>query len=106
MRRGHWSFDVGYFIVSALTEDDRRRHAADLVELYRQALDIPEQERPTAKEAWLRFRSSMSYGLAIWVTTGAEDHYQKPEICANLSRRFATAFLELNTRGALQELGF
>ncbi|HSW12055.1 MAG TPA: phosphotransferase [Solimonas sp.] len=106
MRRGHWSFDVGYFIVSALAEDDRRRHAADLVELYRQALEIPEQECPTKEEAWLRFRSSMPYGLAIWITTGAEDHYQKPEICANLSRRFASAFLELDTEGALQELGF
>jgi hypothetical protein len=106
MRRGHWSFDVGYFIVSALSEDDRRRHAADLVELYRQALEVPERERPTAREAWLRFRSSTPYGLAIWVTTGAEDHYQKPEICAKLSRRFATAFLELDAQDALRDLGF
>lgn len=105
MRKGHWSFDVGYFIISALGEDDRRQHAADLVEAYRKALDIPEADRPSAEEAWLYFRSSPPYGLAIWVTTGAEDHYQKPEICANLSSRFASAFLDLDTPSALSALG-
>lgn len=105
MRKGHWSFDVGYFIISALEEDDRRKHAADLVEEYRKALDVPESDRPTREEAWLHFRTSPPYGLAIWITTGAEDHYQKPEICANLSRRFASAFIDLDTPAALSSLG-
>lgn len=105
VRQGHWSFDVGYFIISALEEEDRRAHAADLVEEYRLALDVPEEDRPSAEEAWLRFRSSTPYGLAIWVTTGAEDGYQKPEICQNLSRRFASAFKDLDTPSAMQALG-
>ena len=58
VRRGHWSHDVGYFLQSALTEDDRRRSEADLVEEYRRSLDVPDDSRPTAEEAWLRYRAS------------------------------------------------
>lgn len=105
VRRGHWSFDVGYFLISALDVETRREHAAALVEEYRAALDVPEDERPGADEAWLRFRSATAYGLAIWVTTGAEDGYQSPEICGNLARRFGQAFVDLDTPGALDELG-
>lgn len=105
VRRGHWSFDVGYFVISALDVEDRRQHAADLVEAYRTALEVPDLDRPTAEEAWLQFRSSTAYGLAIWVTTGAEDGYQAPAICENLVARFGTAYLDLDTTGALAELG-
>jgi hypothetical protein len=105
VRRGHWSFDVGYFIISALDVIDRQAHAADLVETYRNALDVPDTQRPTRDEAWTRFRSSPPYGLAIWITTGAEDQYQAPEICANLANRFGHAFLDLDTPDALDRLG-
>ena len=105
LRRGHWSFDVGYFIISALDVADRRTHAAELVETYRSALEVDETERPSTEEAWLRFRSSPPYGLAIWVTTGAEDKYQAPEICANLVSRFGHAFVDLDTPAALHQLG-
>ncbi|MGC1510856.1 phosphotransferase [Ketobacter sp.] len=103
VRRGHWSFDVGYFIISALSEEDRRTHAKDLIAIYLDALDLPEADRPDSEEAWWRFRCSPAYGLAIWVTTGAEDNYQLPVICQNLSKRFGSAFLELDTRAALDE---
>jgi hypothetical protein len=105
VRSGHWSFDVGYFIISALDVETRRTHAAELVELYRTFLEVPETERPTAAEAWLRFRTSTAYGLAIWVTTGAEDGYQAPEICQNLAGRFGQAYVDLDTPAALTELG-
>ncbi|WP_426574603.1 phosphotransferase [Aquihabitans sp. McL0605] len=105
VRRGNWSFDVGYFIISTLDVADRRAHAADLIELYRRALDVPDAQRPTSEEAWTRFRASPPYGLAIWITTGAEDQYQAPEVCASLANRFAHAFLDLDTPAALQELG-
>jgi len=104
VRRGHWSFDVGYFIISCLNEEDRRLHSPGLVEVYRQALQIPEHERPSREEAWLRFRASPAYGLAIWVTTGAEDNYQSPAICASLAGRFGAAFVELETPLAIERL--
>jgi hypothetical protein len=105
VRRGHWSFDVGYFLVSSLAVGDRRVHARELVETYRRALEVSEARRPGSDDAWLRFRSSTPYGLAIWITTGAEDGYQAPEVCANLAERFGTAFEDLDTPGALAQLG-
>ncbi len=105
VRKGHWSYDVGYFIISALDENDRRHFAQDLVECYRKALDVPRDDRMSSADAWLRFRSSPPYGLAIWVTTGAEDQYQRPEICTRLAARFASAFVDLNTPEALARLG-
>jgi hypothetical protein len=105
VRRGNWSFDVGYFLVSALDVDTRRAHAQTLVEEYRTALDVAEHERPTSEEAWLRFRSATAYGLAIWITTGAEDGYQSPAVCGALAHRFGHAFVDLDTPGALTELG-
>jgi hypothetical protein len=105
VRRGHWSFDVGYFIISALDIADRQAHAPELVEVYRRALDVPEAERPSREDAWQRFRMSTPYGLAIWVTTGAEDGYQDPEICQNLAARFGQAFLDLDTPSALRDFG-
>ena len=90
---------------TALDVDARRAHAPDLLEIYRTALDVPEIERPSREEAWHRFRMSTPYGLAIWVTTGAEDGYQDPEICQNLAARFGQAFLDLDTPSALTDFG-
>lgn len=104
VRRGHWAFDMGYFIVSALSVEDCRSCEADLVEEYRNALEVPEGERPTAQEAWLQYRATPAYGLTIWVTTGAEDGYQSPAVCQNLSHRFGAAYVDLDTRLALAEL--
>ena len=57
VRRGNWSHDVGYFLVSALTVADRRRSEAELIEAYRGALAPPGGERPSKEEAWLRYRA-------------------------------------------------
>ena len=105
VRSGNWSFDVGYFLISALDVESRRTHAQGLLEEYRTALDVPEHERPSPDEAWLRFRSATAYGLAIWITTGAEDGYQSPEVCGSLAQRFGQAFVDLDTPAALDELG-
>lgn len=101
VRTGHWSHDVGYFLVGALAEDDRRRSEADLVEEYRRALDVPDGARPTAAEAWLRYRASAAHGLAIWLSTLGTDGWQSREISLTLARRYATAFAELDTRTTL-----
>jgi len=105
VRRGNWAYDVGYFIISALDVADRRTFAADLIEEYRKALDVPAADRPTSEEAWLRFRTTPAYGLPIWVATGAEDGFQSSEVCANLVKRFGTAFLDLDTPSALKKGG-
>ncbi|HTZ70121.1 MAG TPA: phosphotransferase [Acetobacteraceae bacterium] len=101
VRRGEWSQDAGYFLVSALTEKDRRAHEKSLIEEYRQALDVPDAQRPSAAEAWLRYRASAAYGLAIWLSTLGTDGYQRREVSLALAKRFTAAFLELGTLNAL-----
>lgn len=105
VRRGNWSHDVGYFLVSALTVADRRRSEAELIEAYRGALAPPGGERPSKEEAWLRYRASSAYGLAVWLATLGTDTSQRREVCMRLCERYAAAFLELDSTDALTSLG-
>jgi sulfur transfer complex TusBCD TusB component (DsrH family) len=104
VRRGNWSHDVGYFIQSALTPEDRRASEVDLVEEYRRSLEIPDPDRPTAEEAWTRYRVSPAHGLVVWLATASGDVHSR-EICLALIERYAAAFVELDTPGALDALG-
>jgi aminoglycoside phosphotransferase (APT) family kinase protein len=104
VRRGEWSQDVGYFLISALKEDDRRSSEADLVEEYRKALDGPSDQIPSASEAWLRYRATPAYGLAIWLSTLGTDGWQPREVSMVLAQRYASAFVELETMSALEAL--
>ena len=101
VRRGGWSQDVGYFLISALTEVDRRAHERSLLEEYRRTLEVPAGERPSAQAVWERYRATPAYGLAIWLSTLGTEGYQSQEVSMTLSQRFASAFLELHTLSAL-----
>lgn len=105
VRWGNWSQDVGYFLVSALTEEDRRAGEAELLEIYRNALELPAARRPSADEIRWRYRASPAYGLAIWLSTLGTDGWQSREVCLALARRFASAFVELDSLSALEHLG-
>jgi hypothetical protein len=104
LRRGSWSQDVGYFLVSALTEQDRRNHETDLLAAYREALDVPATQMPTREDCWLHYRASAAYGLAIWLSTLGTDGWQSRDISLALAQRFAAAFVELDCRSALRQL--
>ncbi|CAO5171218.1 Aminoglycoside phosphotransferase [Frankia sp. AiPs1] len=99
--RGGWCQDVGYFLVGALTVEDRRQHERALIAEYRDALDLPEQARPSIDLAWLRYRASAAYGLAIWLSTLGTDGWQRHEISLALTERYAAAFADLDTPAAL-----
>lgn len=105
VRRGNWSQDVGYFLVGALEEDDRRPSERRLIEEYLGALSVPPEERPGGAEAWLRYRASAAYGLAIWLSTLGSDGFQSQEVSLALARRYALAFVELGSLEALADLG-
>jgi aminoglycoside phosphotransferase (APT) family kinase protein len=101
-RRGNWSLDLGYFLQGALTIEDRRSAERDLLTEYRNALDLPTDELPTADEVWLRYRASVAHGLAIWMATSSGgDAWQTAEISTTLAQRYSIAFLDLETRAAL-----
>jgi hypothetical protein len=106
VRRGNWSLDLGYFLQGALTIKDRRRGERDLVDEYRGALTLPDDEMPTADEVWLRYRASVAHGLAIWIATlSGGDAWQRPEICLEFAQRYSAAFVDLETRAALDVIG-
>lgn len=105
VRRGNWSLDVGYFLQGALTIDDRRSAERDLIDEYRATLDLPAAELPSSDELWLRYRASVAHGLAIWIATlSGGDAWQRPEICLALAQRYAAAFVDLETRSALDAI--
>jgi hypothetical protein len=104
LRRGNWSQDVGYFLVSALTAEDRRSNETALLEMYRGSLEIPNAQLPTEEQAWLQYRAASVYGLAIWLSTLGTDGWQSREISMTLAQRFAAAFVELDCLSALQHI--
>jgi hypothetical protein len=104
-RRGNWSLDLGYFMQGALTIEDRRSAERRLLEEYRNALTLPAEELPTADEIWLRYRASVAHGLAIWMATASGgDAWQSAEISVTLAQRYSTAFVDLETRAALDAI--
>jgi Phosphotransferase enzyme family len=104
LRRGNWSQDVGYFLVSALTEEDRRNNERTLLEVYRSALEVPQDQLPTVEQAWLQYRAAPAYGLAIWLSTLGTDGWQSREISLTLAQRFAAAFVELDSLSVLHQI--
>lgn len=104
LRRGSWAHDAGYFLVSALTVEDRRRSEAELIEAYRTQLDVPDEQKPTADDAWLRYRATPAYGLAVWLATLGSEGAQTPEVCLALCERYGHAYAELGTEEAIEAL--
>jgi hypothetical protein len=71
----------------ALPEEDRRRGEADLVQEYCSSLGI-------------------AHGLIIWLVTSASaKQVHSLQICLAMVQRYATAFAELDTPGALNVMG-
>lgn len=102
VRRGNWSQDVGYFLVSALTEEDRRLHEKQLLQVYLEHLVVPAEQLPTPGQAWMQYRTTPAYGMPIWLSTLGTDGWQSREISTLLAERFAAAFVELDTLSALR----
>ncbi|MYR06849.1 phosphotransferase [Gordonia sp. SID5947] len=105
VRRGNWSLDLGYFLQGALTVDDRRHSERDLLTEYRDALALPESEKPAADEILLGYRTSVAHGLTLWLcTASAGELWQRPDIARALARRYSVAYADLDTREAISEL--
>lgn len=101
VRRGNWVQDVGYFVVGSLKVEDRRAHERALLDIYRDALQLPGTDLPTRDEMWLRYRQSPAYGLAVWLSTLGTDGWQPHPISLALADRYAAAMVDLETVEAL-----
>ncbi len=104
-RRGNFGLDLGYFLQGAVTTADRRAHERELLEVYRDALDLPTDEMPSADEVWLRYRASAAHGLTLWLcTASAGELWQRPDIALALAQRYSAAYDDLHTREAIADL--
>jgi hypothetical protein len=102
VRRGNWSLDLGYFLQGALTVEDRRRCEDDLLREYLDELTLPNDEKPSLAEVWLRYRASVAHGLTLWLcTASAGELWQRPDIATALAQRYSAAYADLDTRAAL-----
>lgn len=99
VRTGSWSHDVGYFLGSALSVEDRRHNERELLKGYLEELG---SAAPSFDEAWLRYRQTPAYGLLIWLNTIGYGGYQSDEICLTTIERFGRAFDDLDTATAVQ----
>lgn len=100
---GDHCLDLGYFLQGALTVEDRRTHEDALVEHYLDSLALPDDEVPDRNDVWLRYRASAAHGLTLWLATAASN-WQRPEVSAALSERYAVAFCDLETAAAAAAL--
>jgi aminoglycoside phosphotransferase (APT) family kinase protein len=104
-RRGNWSLNLGYFLQGALTVEDRRRSEQQLLEEYRDALGLPDDEMPSLDEIWLRYRASVAHGLTLWLCTASAGEWQRTDISVALAKRYSTAYADLHTADALESIG-
>jgi hypothetical protein len=97
---GHWSWDVGFFIVGGLEIEDRRAHARSLLEHYRnRLLEHGVADAPSLDEMWTAFRRTPIYGLMMWLNT--PESSQPDAYAVATSQRFTAASADLDTLAAL-----
>ena len=100
-RVGHWSHDVGYFLVGSLDIADRRAHESDLLAGYLDALSRAGAAEPSWDSAWARYRATPAFGLATWLHTLSFGTFQPADLCVATIRRFAAAYDDLETAHSL-----
>jgi Ser/Thr protein kinase RdoA (MazF antagonist) len=96
-RTGHWSHDVGYFIVSSLEVEDRRSHERELLAGYVDALRSTGIDGPQPEHAWERYRATPAFGLGTWMHTLSAGSFQPIDVCLATIRRFGAAYDDLET---------
>jgi hypothetical protein len=102
VHRGHWVYDVAYFLPSALTVDDRRAHERALLRGYLDRLAAAGVEAPSFDDAWLAYRAQVLYGLMVWLPV--PDQMQPDEVVTAYTTRQLTACRDLQTMAAVYAL--
>lgn len=99
-RLGHWSHDVGCFMVASLAVDDRRRHEGQLLSSYLDFLSDAGVRPPSFASAWDRYRGTPAFGLATWLHTVSFGDLQPADVCMATIDRFVSAYGDLGTASA------
>ena len=100
LRWGSWAHDVGYYLQSALSQEQRRRWERGLIDHYVARLAAEGGPQLTQEEAWDAYAIQPLYGFLTWMATFPE--MQGEETCRTTVRRFADAAVELDTLNRLE----
>lgn len=102
--RGHWAYDFGDFLASALAVEDRRAWERDLLSLYLQRLAEAGAPAPGFDEGWRAYRQCLFYPFFCWTTVlGASawmPETQPAEASKLIIERVATAIDDLDALDA------
>jgi len=99
--RGHWSRDLAYTIVTALTVENRRKWEKDLINYYLEQMAKRGATGITFDEAWKNYSQQMMSVLTWWTITlspaeGMPD-MQPRDITLEFIRRITVAMEDLGT---------
>jgi aminoglycoside phosphotransferase (APT) family kinase protein len=97
--------DVSYFLVTSLASELRRAHERELIELWRAVLKGEGVKPPTTEAVWRQHRLHAIYAwIGSAVTAAAGELQPEPIARAGLARA-GVALAELDSLGALEEIG-
>jgi Phosphotransferase enzyme family len=106
VRTGHWSHDVGYFLVGSLAPEERRRHEGHLLQGYLDSLEQAGVKTvPDIDEAWARYRVTPAFGLCSWLHTIGAGSFQPVELSVSTLERFGCAYEDLGTAALILTAG-
>jgi len=96
--RGHWAFDVSYFLIVSLSVEDRRRSERELIKHYLGQLTDRGVKAPSFEAAW---RSYRQHAMWCFLTALCPVEKQSEEICIMNAERSCAAIVDLDTLGSL-----
>lgn len=97
-QRGAWAHEYTYFLVGALSIEDRRAHERALLEHYLAALRSHGVDAPSFDAAWLSYRRHTAHGV-LWVVCPLE--MQPLDVIEANVTRFTAAMTDLDAASAL-----
>jgi hypothetical protein len=105
MVRGYFMHDVSYYLATSMQVADRRRYERELLTYYLDKLrkeggtDVPDFD-----EAWFEYRLAAVWNVYVgWLTCPVVNYGW--EICVQSHLRVMTAYEDLKTADAIEELG-
>jgi hypothetical protein len=104
MSRGHFIHDVGYYLHTSLSVENRRKHERDLLKYYLEKLrELGVSNVPNFDSAWLAYRQCSAWNVYIgWLTTDVQNYGW--EICIMAHLRVMTAYEDLEAAKAIAAL--
>jgi hypothetical protein len=101
LSRGHWSRDVAYAVMAALTPDNRRKWERDLLARYIERFAELTGTKLDFDESFRHYREQMVHALLMWTITLCHSpllpNMQPEDTTLTMIERITTAMADLDT---------